>query len=434
MLPALPAPTTLRRFLRATAAAPLAAGLALVPLPVPAHAASAPIPASYFGLHHAGLHADASRGFPQTDVGSVRLWDNGVSWREIERSPGDFSWSRLDALVAKARNHGASVLLVLGQTPTFHSTRSGVPGAYGRGASAMPTKQSWQRYVTAVADRNTSTWGGSVALQVWNEANAVPYWSGTPRQMAQLTAWTRQALNAAGSSAHLVGPAMVTRLSSQQAWINTFYGQRIGGRNVSTYVDALSFQLYPVATGSPEASMTLLRQVRAILARHRVAKPIYNTEINYGLVGGPQAGAGARRISSARQVGNVLRTYVLNAQNRVGRVYWYAWDLQGFANTKMVLSDGITTTPAGRAFGTAKRWLIGTRPAGCSSNRAGTYTCTFRISGEVRRVVWNPRKRVAVRAPAGTTAYVTGNDVTHAARKGTRLYVGQVPVLIRGSR
>lgn len=413
---------------------PLFAALALFPLPLPAQAAAPPVPSSYFGLHHAGLHADGARGFPQTEVGSVRLWDNGVSWREIERSDGVFSWARLDALVSKSRANGASVLLVLGQTPRFHSTRPGVRGAYGRGASAMPTQASWFRYVKAVAQRNENVWGNSVALQVWNESNAAPYWSGTPRQMAQLTAWTRQALNQAGSSAHLVGPAMVTRLSSQQAYINAFYGQRIGGRNVSTYVDALSFQLYPVESGTPEASMALLRQVRAILSRYNVRKPIYNTEINYGLVGGPRAGAPARRVSSARQVGNVLRTYVLNAQNNVGRVYWYAWDLQGFVNTKMVFTNGITTTPAGRAFATARSWMLGYSPAGCTRNRAGTYTCTFRNGTEVRRVVWNPNKRAAVRAPAGTTAYVTGNDVTRPAVGGTRVYAGQVPFLFRGSR
>jgi len=95
-------------------------------------------------------------------------------------------------------------------------------------------------------------------------------------------------------------PALVTRLTSQRSWIDAFYSQRVGRRNVSSFVDALSFQLYPDATGSPEASMTLLRAVRVILARHRVAKPIWNTEVNYGLVGGPGAGAGAHGISGER--------------------------------------------------------------------------------------------------------------------------------------
>ena len=399
--------------------------------PMGAQAAEPVIGAQFFGLHHAGLHVDGARGWPQTQVGSVRLWDNGVSWREIERSRGVFSWSRLDALVAKARSNGASVMLVLGQTPKFHSTRPSAPGAYGRGASAMPRKAAWMRYVKAVARRNAAVWGNSVRLQVWNEGNAPPYWSGTPRQMAVLTAWTRAALRSAGSSAQLIGPAMVTRLTSQQTYLRKFYDQRVNGKNVSRYVDALSFQLYPSATGAPESSMTLLRRVRLILARRSISKPIYNTEINYGLVGGPQAGAGAKKISTSRQIGNVIRTFVLNAQNRVRGVYWYSWDLQRMSNTPMVQGDGVTLTAAGHAFGLSRAWLVGSRPVGCSVARNGVYSCSFRTGSETRRIVWHPAKSVSVAAPAGSTSYTTGRGATSTTKGGTRVGVGPVPVLFR---
>jgi hypothetical protein len=147
----LPSPATVaRRASRALAAAVAAVVLVGVLQPAsPAAAATAPIPAGYFGVHHAGLHTDGPLGWPQAPVGSVRLWDNGVSWREIETAPGHFDWARVDALVGKARANGASVLLVLGQTPRFHSSRPSARGAYGRGASAMPmsmaagTRRTW---------------------------------------------------------------------------------------------------------------------------------------------------------------------------------------------------------------------------------------------------------------------------------------------------
>jgi len=402
--------------------------------PVGAQAAGSVVRSQFFGLHHAGLHVDGARGWPQTTVGSVRLWDNGVSWREIERTAGVFDWSRLDALVAKARANGASVMLVLGQTPRFHSTRPSAAGAYGPGASAMPRKAAWVRYVKAVARRNATQWGNAVRLQVWNEANAIPYWSGTPRQMAVLTAWTRAALRSANSSAELVGPAMVTRLSSQQTYIRKFYAQRVNGRNVSAYVKALSFQLYPAATGTPESSMALLRQVRSILARNNIRKPIYNTEINYGLVGGPQAGAAAKTISTSRQVGNVIRTYVLNAQNRVKGVYWYSWDLQSMSNTPIVLGDGITLTAAGQAFARSREWLIGSRPFGCSVARNGVYSCGFRTSTQTRRVVWHPSKSVKVKAPAGARTYTNAGGATYTTSGGSSVTVGPAPVLFRSPR
>ena len=424
-----------RRLARtACAAVALVAAASLAPA-VPALAGSAKarpaVTNQFFGVHHQGMHADGPIGWPQTKVGSVRMWDNRVSWRELETSPGVFNWSLIDTEMAKARAAGASVLLVLGQTPAFHSSRPGAASAYGPGASAMPDKASWVRYVQAVARRNKTVWGGIASFQVWNEANVIGYWSGTPKQMATLTAWTRAALSSVSSPATLVAPALVTRLSSQQTWINSFYSQQVGGKNVSRYVDALSFQLYPVASGSPESSMQLLAAVRKILTKHGVAKPIWNTEVNYGMVGGPVQGA---PITADRQVANVIRTYVLNAENGVSRVYWYSWDLQDMGNTRMVDPDRITLTPAGHAFGAVRTWLVGARPTGCTRASNGTYTCTFTTATQTRRVVWNPSKATSVTLPTGSPSVATWSTSALRAPGGSRHAVGPVPSLVTTPR
>jgi hypothetical protein len=391
------------------------------------------ITGEYFGVHHAGLHADGPIGWPQAPVGSLRMWDNGVSWREIEVAPGVYDWTLIDAQMAKAAANGTSVLLVLGQTPTFHSTRPTVAGSYGLGASAMPTKAAWVAYVRAVAERNKTVWGGIADFQVWNEANVVGYWSGTPKQLANLTAWTDATLRSVDPSAKLVAPAMVTRLSGQRVWIKKFYALKVKRKNVSKYVDALSFQLYPLATGAPEASMTLLASVRAILRKYKVTKPIWNTEVNYGLVGGPEAGAAARPVSAEQQVGNVVRTYVLNAQNGVQRVYWYSWDLLGMSNTPMVAEDRISLTPAGQAYVSTRTWLLGARPAGCTVTKKKVYTCTFKAGAKVVRAVWNPKKASSFKLPSGTTSFAKA-DGTPVTKRGRKLTIGPVPVLVRGSR
>ena len=393
-----------------------------------------PITSEFFGAHHLGLHADGPIGWPQGPVGSVRMWDNRVSWREVEVAPGVFDWTLIDAQMAKARANGASVLLVLGQTPVFHSTRPTAAGTYGPGASAMPTQAAWVRYVQETARRNLTVWGHVAQFQVWNEANVAGYWTGTAKQMATLTAWTRSALRAVDPAARLVAPALVTRLSSQQTWIKAFYSQKVARKNVSAYVDALSFQLYPTATGSPEASMALLASVRRILAKYNVVKPIWNTEVNYGLVGGPEAGAGARQVSSQQQVGNVMRTFVLNAANRVGRVYWYSWDLLAMSNTPLVEADRITLTPAGLAFGTSRNWLIGTRPVGCTRAKTNTWTCTFTTATQTRRIVWNPSRSTTVTAPLRTSSVTTWSAAASSARAGSKVRVGVVPVMISSRR
>ena len=238
--------------------------------------------------------------------------------------------------------------------------------------------------------------------------------------MATLTAWTRSALRAVDPSARLVAPALVTRLSSQQAWIKAFYSQKVAKKNVSTYVDALSFQLYPMATGSPEASMALLavgpqdpgqEQGRQADLEHRGE-----------LRAGRRTGRPRRSpISTERQVGNVMRTFVLNAANRVSRVYWYSWDLLAMSNTPLVEADRITLTPAGQAFGTTRSWLLGARPVGCSRAKTNTWTCTFTTAtaGAPGRVEPEP-----VDHRDGAAAHQLGHDLERARQPGPRRHQG----------
>ena len=161
--------------------------------------------------------------------------------------------------------------------------------------------------------------------------------------------------------------------------------------------------------------MTLLAGIRKVLAKNRIVKPIWNTEVNYGLVGG---GVGARPISTERQVGNVIRTFVLNASNKVSRVYWYSWDLLAMSNTPMVLTDRITLTPAGQAFNTSRSWLLGARPAGCTRAKTNTWTCTFTTASTTRRVVWNPSQSVDREgAAAHQLGHVLEQRTAHRARR-----------------
>ena len=167
--------------------AAVALGLTLLPA-APASAANQRVASSFFGMHDFNPVS-----WPAATVGTVRLWDSGVTWRDIEPSNGVFDFSRLDAQVDSARANGARVLLVLGQTPRFHATKPGRRGSYGPGAASMPTKASWTRYVTTVVKRYK---GRGVDYQVWNEANVSGYWQGTASQMAQLTQRTSRIVNA----------------------------------------------------------------------------------------------------------------------------------------------------------------------------------------------------------------------------------------------
>jgi hypothetical protein len=426
----------------------VATGLAATTLAVPAaSAAPAPptpapavLPADFFGVHHAGLGLDPTFGWPRVSgIGSVRLWDNGVSWRDIETSPGVYDWTRLDAIVARTSARKAKALLVLGQTPSFHaqgSAPAGVSEFYGTGATRMPSKDAWVNYVRAVAQR----YGLGLDYQVWNEANVSGFWSSSMYEMALLTRWAREALNTVDKRLRLVAPAFGTRLGRDA--IYTYYGQKPEGIAVARFVNAVSLQLYPTETYGPERSVDLLNAAKALLAKRKVNLPIYNTEINYGMRGGATA-RGAAPIAAKYQVAYASRTLVLNAGNRVSRVYWYVWDMKRTellngtqGNTLLVGPDGHTPSAAGNAFAVTRGWLFDTRPRGCTKDRAGTYTCTFKYKTgtALKRIIWNPAKNVTVTMPKYTTAYYLIDGKKRASKAGAKVRVGPVPVMVRTSR
>ena len=409
--------------------------LAVAVLPAtPSSAATITVDRRFFGMHDAD-----PRSMPTASVGSIRLWDAGVTWRDIETSPGSYDFTRLDAIVSAAQARGVEVTLVLGMTPDF----------YG-GATANPSDLgAWTRYVTALATRYRSFNGarGIHAYQVWNEANVKSYWTGSPVQMASLTKATWNAVKAADSSALVIGPAFAARIAEQTRGIGFFYYIKINRIPVWRYLDAISLNLYPLdrygsKLGTPEKSMTLLAQaktqmrLRGVPLSGRRAKPIWNTEINYGLATG---GTGASAtLSAQRQAAYVLRTYLLNAARGVQRVHWYMWDRPAIGNTKLVGADGSTPTLAGKAFDLAQAWMLNGTLVGasksaqpCAEDRRGTFTCVIAYRGGIKRVYWNPARTVKLTAARNATFKVGVYGKRTAVKGGATITVDHRPVMVR---
>jgi len=55
---------------------------------------------------------------PVVDVQNIRLWDNGVTWKDIAVGPGHYEWDLLDHLVFE-RYKGKNITYVLHATPQW---------------------------------------------------------------------------------------------------------------------------------------------------------------------------------------------------------------------------------------------------------------------------------------------------------------------------
>jgi polysaccharide biosynthesis protein PslG len=419
-------------------AASLAAGI-VASTCLPASATNVRVRHSLFGMHDS---TGISSSFHQIHEGAVRLWDVGVQWQQVETSRGHYNWTRMDQLVAQAQAARAEVTMVVAFTPHFYAARPTDPPR---------NIDRYKAFVRALMKRYRSFDGrrGIAAYQVWNEANIATYWTGTLPQLARLTRAMDQVRDHVDPQAKVVAPAMVTRLEYQLVGLSRFYHQRVGGVPVWRYLDAVALSMYPLASygrraGVPEDSIRQLNAVRHRLRGDGVprSKPIWNTEVNYGLQSGSLGGTPARRISESRQAANVVRTYLLNAAAGVKRVFWYRFDMRRqpgggqIANTLLTpLDDPERLTGAGGAYLRAQRWMHGTllgprhgRP--CRADRHGTHTCVVRDTAGRRYIYWNPFHGATVRLPKGVHHLQGVLGATSTVTPRSTLSVSYKPVMV----
>jgi hypothetical protein len=377
-----------------------------------------PASASVFLVRHTlfGMHEDSRASFTELHEGSVRLWDVGVQWRDVEthRDGKKYDWTRLDRIVGEAQAAHAEVTMVVAGTPRFYSRNP-----WNLRVRRIPAYKS---FVKALMQRYRDFHGerGIAAYEVWNEANISTFWTGSVGTMARLTKAMYDVRNRFDKHASVIAPPMVTRLSYQLTWVSEYYHQRVDGRAVWRYVDAVALSMYPLPTygrrtGVPEDSMRQLHTVKRLLHRAKVpvAKPIWGTEINFGLQTGDLGGTRSVPITDARQAANVMRTYLLGAANGLKRVFWYRYFWPhlptggNMANTQLTEPTDITSvTPAGRAYARAQEWMHGTllgtkghRP--CPTDRHGTYRCVVEDASGKRYIYWNPFTSAKVTLPGG---------------------------------
>jgi hypothetical protein len=394
-----------------------------------------------------GIHDSSGQAYGHLRFGALRIWDSGATWKDVETAPGHYDWTRLDTLVRAAQAHDVKVTLVLGLTPSFYAGSPSQPPA---------DLSRFDAYVRAAMARYRDFEGrrGIESYQVWNEGNVSSFWTGTPQQLAQLTAVVSRARQAVDPDATVVAPSFAVRLPSQQRWISAYQHQLVDGRHVWHYYDVNALSLYPRETyagrtGGPEDAITLLRQVKRRLARAGVpsSEPLWATEVNYGLPSGRPGQTQAQPISDRRQIANVLRTFLLGAARGLSRVYWYRYDWGRVAgggtlgNTLLTDPDDHSVlTPAGRAVQTAEHWLNGRLVAGrghhrpCTRDRHGTYTCLVRHGDGMRTILWNPHHRVRVQVRGATSGEDQRGRPT-SLRSGTGIVqVGYRPVMVETHR
>lgn len=248
----------------------------------------------------------------------VRLWDIGVTWRDIHTAPGRFDFDRMDHLLQVAEDSGTtSLLYVLGSTPQWAAADPALDGYapwIGPGSNSAPASvEPWDEYVSAMVRRYAHRirfW------QVWNEPQLKWFW-GYRRygRLAQLTRRAYRIIKAHDPGLRVVSAPVLPRPASG--------GMVRGGaylRSLAAWqwpVDVHSAHIYPETNYGPPRWGELARSWRSTLADLQAPRlPLWVTETNYNLGAGP--------LPPATCAERVAATDRIATRQGIARVYWYA--------------------------------------------------------------------------------------------------------------
>jgi hypothetical protein len=403
---------------RALTALVLAASMAATALTVAAPASAVtggPIDDTAFGMHVPQI----SQGEVTTgvDEGTVRLWDSGVAWGQVNTANGKYWWNGLDAAIQNANNQNMKILYVLGSTPKWAAS-STKQGTYpNKGAASMPKSMKyWKNWVTAVVKR----YGDSIdSYQIWNEANLQTFWQGTPKQMSDLTQAAYKIIRQYDPTAKVVSASTTVRLTSAY---NKFFPSYLKELKKDKWpIDVVSVHLYPASPGTPADRVSYIKQVKKDMKKGKVpaSKQLWDTEINYGLAG-PKSSQKKKNIGGSKAAAWVAETYLDNVLYGVQRAYWYYW----YNNSNLVGIQMFTGTPGATGLQTVRNWLSG----GFYSCTEGTpNVCQLGDNVNPKVIAWADKGSGTFTVPANATITCNALNECTPVVPGSQLTIGSMP-------
>jgi len=196
-------------------------------------------------------------------------------WMSVEPRPGQ--WDFRPEGAARARSEGFRLLGIFGTAPTFAADQNPKDPERPRWSRSYPPAdlERWKEYVTRCFN---AFYPQVDAWEVWNEPDG-DYLRVRPGQdkaavYARMLQATREALDANGKPATLIGPALAS--------INAPLGWEILKLGAGRFLDAFSFHFYSLEAGggSPDTAYVtpLLARYRTFPNHEGLPMPLWHTE------------------------------------------------------------------------------------------------------------------------------------------------------------
>lgn len=380
------------------------------------------IPLTYFGMH---MHrADTTTAWPAAHFGAWRLWDTHAMWVDLEPSRGDWRFDRLDKLVELAERHGVEPMLTLGVTPKWAASRPDELFVYGYGGNSPPRDmRDWENYVRTVATRYK---GRIKYYELWNEPTfdeidkGRGYYAGSAKTMVELGRVAWRVIKSIDPDNKLISPGFTGEGERLDLYLS------LGGKDIT---DVVAHHFY---ADLPEKQPGLVKQVRAVMARHGLAdRPLWNTEAGYWP---PRTGEVLGRSWPRNEydlASYIARILTLSAASGIDRFYWYSWEL-----TMLRRDERVQSVSALAAYTQTLRWLNGATVKSCESPDRSLWICELALGNRQARIVWNTDGTRQWTPPAGwrVAQYETLDARVVESGAQAALTLDTSPVLVKSDR
>lgn len=308
----------------------------------------------------------------------IRWLRTGVLWQFIEYRPNEFDWSRMDNIMALAKEHDLEVLPVVAYSPCWASRGSGTVETPQCSYSA-PRKRYYGRFLEKLISRyrdNVLFW------EIWNEPNAY-FWVSSEEEYAALLRHSADLIRKLDEDC---GILMGGVSGTSPEWIRMLQ-EKAGG----------SFDIYNIHPyfypREPEDKLQVDLNDFWGVASKAADKTVWITEM----------GIPTNTASIQDQARQLVRSMVMVLSAGVSRCFWYelkdaACDEEDKeANFGLLFSD-FSPKPAFVAFTTLSRVLSHAKferrlPIPSST----VYGYLFRKQKESIIVLWTTRERENIR-------------------------------------
>jgi hypothetical protein len=252
------------------------------------------------------------------EVTHLRLWDVGVTWKDIHTAPDTYDWTLLDTLVAKAGNR--HLTYVIAATPRWlakYPDQGHYAPWLGPGSNSMPYSiDEFNKFVWQLATRYR---GRIRAYEIWNEPQLAdflyPYNDAECNALATMTKRAFKTIKAQDPNALVLAASVLPRESS--GGMNRARRYLAAMQRANWNVDAFTCHIYPeVGFWAPRWKNMLQDVVSTLKSMGTPTSKLWITETLYGLLG-PE-------LTDAAALDTAVKALYEGDGGRF--VFWYAWD------------------------------------------------------------------------------------------------------------